>query len=87
MEKYIESTEMWFLRRMMRIPWTVRKINAEILIEANEQRYSITDLRRRQAKFTSCKSCSSKGEAGGHCDKRKNMWKTRQRKIVRKDTA
>jgi hypothetical protein len=51
MEKHIESTEMWFLRRMMRIPWTARKTNAEILIEANEQRHIIADLRRRQAKF------------------------------------
>jgi ribosomal 50S subunit-associated protein YjgA (DUF615 family) len=51
MEKHIESTEMWFIRRMMRIPWTARKTNAEILIETNEQRYIIADPRRRQAKF------------------------------------
>jgi hypothetical protein len=35
-EKHIESTEMWSLRRMMRIPLAARKTNAEILIEANE---------------------------------------------------
>jgi hypothetical protein len=37
-EKHIVSTEMWFLRRMMRIPWTARKTNAKILIETNEQK-------------------------------------------------
>jgi hypothetical protein len=36
---------------MMRIPWTARKTNIEILIEENEQRHIIVDLRRRQAKF------------------------------------
>jgi ribosomal 50S subunit-associated protein YjgA (DUF615 family) len=51
MEKHIESTELWFLRRMIRIPWTAKKTNTEILIEANEQRHIIVDLRRRQAKF------------------------------------
>jgi hypothetical protein len=51
MEKHIESKEMWFLRRIMRIPWTARKTNTEILIEANEQRHIIVDLRSRQTKF------------------------------------
>jgi hypothetical protein len=35
----------------MRIPWTARKPNAEILIEANEQKHIIADMRRRKAKF------------------------------------
>jgi hypothetical protein len=50
MEKHVESTEIWFLRRMMRIPWTAMKTNTDILTEANEQRHIIADLRRSQAK-------------------------------------
>jgi hypothetical protein len=45
MEKQNKSSEMWFLRIMMRIP--ARKTNAEILIEAKKQRHIIADLRRR----------------------------------------
>jgi hypothetical protein len=48
---HIESTEMWFLRRMMRIPWIARKTNADVLIEAIELGHLIADLRGRQAKF------------------------------------
>jgi ribosomal 50S subunit-associated protein YjgA (DUF615 family) len=51
MHKYIETTEIWFLRRLMRIPWTARKTNTEILIEANEQKQIVAEWRRRQAKF------------------------------------
>jgi hypothetical protein len=46
-----KSTEMWFLKRMMRIQWVARKTNTEILIEANGQIHIIAGLRRRQAKF------------------------------------
>jgi hypothetical protein len=70
---------------MMRIPWTARKTNAEILIETNEQRHITADLRRRQAK--SVGQVLLKGEAGGHRDNRKNMWKRRQRKTTRKDSG
>jgi hypothetical protein len=51
MKKHIESTEMWFLRRMMGIPWTARKTNEEILIETHEQRHIIADLKKRQTQF------------------------------------
>jgi SH3-like domain-containing protein len=87
MEKHIKSTEMWRLRRMMRIPWTARKTNTEILTEANEQKHIIADLRRRQVKFIANCSCSSKEKAEGHGDNKKNIWKTRQRKTTRKDTG
>jgi hypothetical protein len=42
MEKYIESMEMWVLQRKMRIPWTTRKTNTKILLEANEQWHIIS---------------------------------------------
>jgi hypothetical protein len=71
-EKYIESTEMWFIRRMMRIPCTARETNAEILIEANEQRHIIAEKTGKVYR-----SCSSKGEAGEHRNNTKNMWKTK----------
>ena len=34
MKRSLETTEMWFLRRMMRIPWTAKKTNEEVLTEA-----------------------------------------------------
>ncbi|GFS21224.1 RNA-directed DNA polymerase from mobile element jockey [Elysia marginata] len=42
-----EATEMWFLRRMMRIPCTAKKTNEEILTEAQTTRQLITKLRKR----------------------------------------
>ena len=50
-QKHIETTEMWFLRRMLRIPWTARKTNEEVLNEAGETRKLLTSTRRRQTKF------------------------------------
>ncbi|GFO14452.1 RNA-directed DNA polymerase from mobile element jockey [Plakobranchus ocellatus] len=34
----LEATEMWFLRRMLRIPWTAKKTNERVLNEANKRR-------------------------------------------------
>ena len=34
MKRSLKTTEMWFLRRMMRIPWTAKKTNEEVLTEA-----------------------------------------------------
>ncbi|GFO06697.1 Di-n-acetylchitobiase [Plakobranchus ocellatus] len=33
----LEATEMWFLRRMLRIPWTAKKTNERVLNEANKR--------------------------------------------------
>ncbi|GFO42695.1 RNA-directed DNA polymerase from mobile element jockey [Plakobranchus ocellatus] len=33
----LEATEMWFLRRMLRIPWTAKKRNERVLNEANKR--------------------------------------------------
>ncbi|GFR88629.1 retrovirus-related Pol polyprotein LINE-1 [Elysia marginata] len=51
MKSSLEATEMWFLRRMMRIPWTANKTKEEILTEAQTTRQLITKIRKRQAKF------------------------------------
>ena len=47
----LQATEMWFLRRMMKISWTAKITNENVLKEANEKRRLITDLRKRQSKF------------------------------------
>ena len=51
MKRSLETTEMWFLRRMMRIPWTAKKTNEEFLTEAQTTRQLMIKIRKRQAKF------------------------------------
>ena len=51
LERKIEATEMWFIRRMLRIPWTARKTKEEVPEEANHSRQVMTNIRKRQAKF------------------------------------
>ncbi|KAK3784412.1 hypothetical protein RRG08_039413 [Elysia crispata] len=51
MKRSLETTEMWFLRRMMRIPWTAKKTNEEVLTEAQTTRQLMTKIQKRQAKF------------------------------------
>ena len=51
MKRSLETTEMWFLRRIMRIPWTAKKTNEEVLTEAQTTRQLMTKIRKRQAKF------------------------------------
>ena len=51
MKRSLETTEMWFLRRLMRIPWTAKKTNEEVLTEAQTTRQLMTKIRKRQAKF------------------------------------
>ncbi|GFO45433.1 RNA-directed DNA polymerase from mobile element jockey [Plakobranchus ocellatus] len=47
----LEATEMWFLRRMLRIPWTAKKTNERVLNEANTRRSLVKTIRKRQATF------------------------------------
>ena len=51
MQKQLEAAELWFYRRMMRIPWTKRKTNGEVLQLVNENRKIMTIIRRRQLQF------------------------------------
>ena len=46
----LEATEMWFYRRMMRIPWTAKMTNAEVLNEAKTQR-KLINIRKSQSSF------------------------------------
>ncbi|BFZ23669.1 hypothetical protein BsWGS_26708 [Bradybaena similaris] len=42
---------MWFYRRMMRIPWTDKKRNEDVLRETDSQRELVARIRRRQSAF------------------------------------
>ncbi|GFR67402.1 endonuclease-reverse transcriptase [Elysia marginata] len=47
----LEATEMWFLRRMMRMPWIAKKPNDTVLSETKTKRALINKIRKRQATF------------------------------------
>ena len=49
--KRIEATEMWFLRRMLKVPWTMKETNENILRQAETKRSLINKIRKRQATF------------------------------------
>ena len=49
--KRLEATEMWFLRRMLRISYTDRVTNTEVLHRTNLQRTLMKDIVRRQMAF------------------------------------
>ena len=44
----LEAAEMWFIRRMMRIQWTARRTNEEVLQMARGCKELLTVTRRRQ---------------------------------------
>jgi hypothetical protein len=50
-KQLIEAAEMWFMRRMLRIPWTDKKSNEKVLEEAETRRKLYSKIRKRQAKF------------------------------------
>ena len=49
---------MWFMRRMLRIPWTVKKRNEMVLKEAETNRSLVQKIRKQQATFF--RPCSEK---------------------------
>ena len=51
MKRKLEAAEMWFLRRMWRVPWTARRTNVEVLQMANTSRTLLTTIRKRQLKY------------------------------------
>ena len=50
-EKKIEAVEMWCYRRMLKLSWTQRKTNKEVLEMASAERNMITTIRSRQMRF------------------------------------
>ena len=51
MQKKLEAVEMWFLRRILRVPWTAKKPNETVLKEADTERRLLQKIRKRQATF------------------------------------
>ena len=47
----IESFEMWCWRRMLKVKWTEKKTNAEVLKEANVERSLLTSIKKRKHKW------------------------------------
>ena len=50
-QKKLEAVEMWFLRRMMKISWMVKKSNDTVLKEAHTSRAIVNKIRTRQTTF------------------------------------
>ncbi|GFS04715.1 endonuclease-reverse transcriptase [Elysia marginata] len=50
-KKKLDAIEMWFLRQMLRIPWTAKKTNERVLQEAQSKRSLLDKIRKRQATF------------------------------------
>ena len=48
MKKRLEAAEMWFIRRIMRIPWVARRTNQEVLQMAGTTRELMAIVKRRQ---------------------------------------
>ena len=46
-----EAAEMWMYRRLMRVPWTARRTNQEILEMVGTTRVLMTTIRQRQLRF------------------------------------
>ncbi|CAF3582803.1 unnamed protein product [Rotaria socialis] len=51
MEKRLEATEMWFLRRMLNVPWTAKESNESVLKRMKWRRCLLNTIRYRQLKF------------------------------------
>ena len=49
--KRLEAAEMWMLRRMLRIPWTARKTNEQVLQQAETERQLMKQIKKRQLNF------------------------------------
>jgi hypothetical protein len=51
MERRLNATEMWFLRRMMKIRWTSHISNEEVLTRSGYTKKLMQTIRKRQLKF------------------------------------
>ena len=50
-ERRLEAVEIWFLRRMLRIPWTEKRRNVDIMEEIGYRRRLLRKINIRKAKF------------------------------------
>ena len=51
MKNKINAAEMWFYTRMLKIPWTARVTNEEVLRRVNQERSLLRTIRNRQMEF------------------------------------
>ena len=51
MKRRVEATELWFLRRMLKIPRTSYTSNEEVLQRAGSKRKLLCNIRKRQLEF------------------------------------
>ena len=51
LKKRLDAAEMWFLRRMLRVPWTARMSNERVLERAGVGRQLLGVVRTRQLRF------------------------------------
>ena len=52
MMKKLEAAEMWFIRRLMRVPWVARRTNQEVLLMAGTNRELMSIVRKRQLRYS-----------------------------------
>ena len=50
-EKGINATEIWFLRRILRIDWTSHTTNEEVLFLADTERKLMKSIKKQQIQF------------------------------------
>ena len=51
LERRLEAAEMWFVRRIMKISWTEKKSNEEVMHSAGYRRCLMNNIRKRQLDF------------------------------------
>ena len=51
LERRLEAAEMWYIRRIMRISWTEKKSNKEVMEVAGYKRSLLKTIRKRQLQF------------------------------------
>jgi hypothetical protein len=51
-EKFLQATEMWFLRRMLKIKWTDKVTNEDCFKTANQQRSLVKNITKNQSTFS-----------------------------------
>ena len=54
LERRLEAAEMWYIRRIMRISWTEKKSNEEVMEIAGYKRSQLKTIRKRQLQFFLC---------------------------------
>ena len=51
LERRLEATEMWYIRRIMRISWTEKKSNKEVMELAGYKKSLLKTIRKRELQF------------------------------------